>query len=248
MKCGENKIMKCIEFNLNDNISVAEYILDKHTEIIVLSHGLGGSGGTIYSFYEYFDSKNKGVFSFDYPCHGYREEKYTSYNVDNCLKTLDEVYKYLIKKYPDKKISFLATSMGSLYLYKYLMEKKPKVNKILFKCMPLNNKKTMSRLFINNDTKGKDYFTINTELKLPKKLIDDLDKTEKSLTDIKYIDKSNLLFVHGTNDEIADIKYIKDFCKKYDYNLKEIEGANHNFKTNNTKPILIKIICEFLGE
>ena len=236
--------MECVEFKLNGNISAAEHILDKHTEIIVLSHGLGGSGGTIYSFYEYFDSKNKGVFSFDYPCHGYRKEEYTYFTVDNCLKTLDEVVKYLARKYPDKKISFLATSMGSLYLYKYLMDERSNVNKVLFKCIPFNNKESMSKLFLDGET---DYFIIDGGFKVPKKLIDDLDQLEKSLDEIKYIDKNNILFVHGTKDEIANVKYTRDFCKKYDYNLKEIEGANHNFKLNNTKPVLLDITHDFLG-
>lgn len=240
--------MECIEFKINGEISAAEHISKEHDEIIVLSHGLGGNGGTIYKYFEYFDKKNKGVFSFDYPCHGHRKESYENYTVDNCLKTLDEVYNYLINKYPNKNISFLATSLGSLYLYKYIISYKPNIKKVLFKCMPLNNSKNMRKMFFKKENKNNDYFTVYPGFDLPKNLLNELDVLEKTLTVIKNIDKKNILFIHGTEDELASFHDIKDFCGKFNYELKEVAGGDHSFKTNNSKTILEETINEFLGE
>ena len=240
--------MKCIEFKINDKISVAEHISDKHSEIIVLSHGLGGSGGTIYNYYDFFDKHNKGIFSFDYPCHGYRKDTYKDYTIDNCLNTLNEVYNYLRNKYPKKEISFLGTSLGSLYLYKYILDNKPEIKRVLFKCMPLENSKKMSKMFLNKENKEKDYFTVLSGLDLPKKLLNELDNLEKSLKEINYLDKNNILFIHGTADKLANYTKIKQFCEKYNYKLKTVDDGDHNFKENNSKEILMNTINEFLGE
>lgn len=240
--------MECREFIIDGKISAAEHVLEQHTEIIVLSHGLGGDGGTIYKYFEYFNKHNKGVFSFDYPCHGHRKENYKEYTVENCLKTLDKVYKYITGKYPDKKISFLATSLGSLYLYKYIIDNEPKINKVLFKCMPLQNADNMRKAFFKNEKIKKGYFTVYPGLDLPKKLLVELNDLESSLTEIKCIDKKNILFVHGTNDELAEIKNIRTICNNFHYSLKEVDGTNHNFKSNNGKIILTDTIHNFLGE
>ena len=240
--------VECIEFKINNEISAAEYISDQHSEIIVLSHGLSGNGGTIYSYYEYFDKQNKGVLSFDYPCHGYRNDNYKNYTVDNCLNTLNEVYKYLIKKYPNKKISFLGTSLGSLYLYKYILDNKPKIEKVLFKCMPLENSKNMTKMFLNDENKDKDYFTVFPGLDLPKTLLNELKTLEYGLKEIDYLSKEKILFIHGTADKLANFEKTKDFCEKFNYNLKVVYGGDHNFKENNSKSVLMDTINEFLGE
>lgn len=61
--------------------------------------------------------------SFDFPYHGERKNRYNKYTVKNCLKTIDNVYKFVVKKYSNIKIDFMGKSLGSLYLYNEILKK-----------------------------------------------------------------------------------------------------------------------------
>ena len=77
-------------------------------------------------------------------------------------------------------------------------------------------------------------------------MLDDLNELERNLSDITCTDKKNILFIHGTADNVASLDDVRQLCNKFNYNLYEIDGADHNFKKNNSKEILNNTIVKFL--
>lgn len=233
---------------LSDGTPICEVVPDKMKEVIILCHGLGGNKNFFHPLEEKLADINIGIVSFDFPYHGERKNRYNKYTVKNCLKTIDNVYKFVVKKYSNIKIDFMGKSLGSLYLYDYLFVHKPKINKVIFQCLPLDNKVQMNKNFLNNPHNTDKYFCVGYGRKLPIKLLSDLDDLEKQISDIDYIDKRNILFIHGTDDNIASLDKVKKLCSMYHYNLYEIAGADHNFKKNNSKEMLNNKIVEFLNK
>lgn len=233
---------------LKDGTPICEVIPEQMDEIIILCHGLGGNKNFYHPLEEKLMKINVGLISFDFPYHGERKNKYTTYTVKNCLKTIDNVYKCVLKQYKGIKIDFMGKSLGSLYLYSYLQQNNPKINKVIFQCMPLNNKVKMTHDFFNNPKNTDKYFCVGYGRKLPKKLLDDLEELESNLLDIKCTDKKNILFIHGTDDKVASLNDVKKLCNKFHFNIYEIAGADHNFKADNSRKKLEDKIIEFLKE
>lgn len=231
---------------LKDRTPICEIIPKDMDRLVILCHGLGGNKNFYHPLEERLIKEKIGLISFDFPYHGERKNKYTTYTVKNCLKTIDNVYKYAKNSYKDIKISFIGKSLGSLYLYTYIKEKSPSVDKVIFQCLPLKNKKKMTDDFLSNPKNTDKYFYVGYGKKLPVKLLDDLDEIEHNLSDITYINKSNILFIHGTEDKIASLDNVKKLCNKFHFNLYEIDGADHNFKINNSREKLNNKIVEFL--
>ena len=231
---------------LKDGTPICETIPKHMNEIIILCHGLGGSKNSFRPLEEKLADINIGSVSFDFPYHGTRQYKYTSYTVKNCLKTIDNVYKYVVKQHDGVKISFMGKSLGSLYLYTYLQQKSPSVDKVIFQCLPLDNKARMIHDFFNNPKNTDKYFGVGYGRKLPKKLLEDLDELERNLSDIVCTDKKNILFIHGTADDVASLDELKQFCNRFHFKLYEITGADHNFKSNNSREKLNNKIVDFL--
>ena len=230
---------------LNDGTPILEVFPKHMDEVVILCHGLGGNKNNFHSLAEILAKINVGTISFDFPYHGERKNKYTTYTVQNCLKTIDNVYKYATKQYAGVKISFIGKSLGALYLYAYLQTNNPLVHKVIFQCLPLNNKKKMTDDFLGNLKNTDKYFWVGYGKKLSKKLLDDLDKLEKNLSDITCTDKNNILFINGTKDKVALLEDVKQLCNKFHYNLYEIAGADHNFKVNNSKEKLKNATVKF---
>ena len=231
---------------LKDGTPICEVIPKHMDEVVILCHGLGGNKNFFHPLEEKIADTNIGIISFDFPYHGERKNKYTTYTVNNCLKTIDNVYKYVVMQYDGVKVSFMGKSLGSLYLYAYLQQKSPSVDKVIFQCLPLNNKVKMIYDFFNNPKNTDKYFCVGYGRKLPKKLLDDLNELERNLSDITCTDKKNILFIHGTADNVASLDDVRQLCNKFNYNLYEIDGADNNFKKNNSKEILNNTIVKFL--
>ena len=230
---------------LKDGTPICEIIPKHMKEVLILCHGLGGNKNFFLPLEEKLADINIGIVSFDFPYHGERKNKYTTYTVKNCLKTIDNVYKHVIKQYDGVKVSFMGKSLGSLYLYVYLQQKSPLAYKVIFQSLLLNNKEKMAHDFFNNPKNTDKYFCVGYGRKLPKKLLDDLDELERNLSDITCTDKKNILFIHGTADTIASLENVRQLCDKFHFNLYEIVGADHNFKVNNSKKKLNDKIVEF---
>lgn len=230
---------------LQDGTPICEVIPKHMEEVVILCHGLGGNKNFFHPLEEKLADINIGIISFDLPYHGERKNKYTTYTVKNCLKTIDNVYKYVIKQYDGIKVSFMGKSLGSLYLYAYLQQKSPLVYKVIFQCLPLNNKVKMTHDFFNNPKNTEKYFCVSYGRKMPKQLLDDLDELERHLSDITCIGKKNILFIHGTADNVASLDDVKQLCNKFNFNLYEIPGADHNFKHNSSRTKLEDMISSF---
>ena len=230
---------------LKDGTPICEIIPKHMKEVLILCHGLGGNKNFFHPLEEKLADINIGIVSFDFPYHGERKNKYTTYTVKNCLKTIDNVYKHVIKQYDGVKVSFMGKSLESLYLYVYLQQKSPLAYKVIFQSLLLNNKEKMAHDFFNNPKNTDKYFCVGYGRKLPKKLLDDLDELERNLSDITCTDKKNILFIHGTVDTIASLENVRQLCDKFHFNLYEIVGADHNFKVNNSKKKLNDKIVEF---
>lgn len=230
---------------LKDGTPICEIIPKHMKEVLILCHGLGGNKNFFHPLEEKLADINIGIVSFDFPYHGERKNKYTTYTVKNCLKTIDNVYKHVIKQYDGVKVSFMGKSLESLYLYVYLQQKSPLAYKVIFQSLLLNNKEKMAHDFFNNPKNTDKYFCVGYGRKLPKKLLDDLDELERNLSDITCTDKKNILFIHGTADTIASLENVRQLCDKFHFNLYEIVGADHNFKVNNSKKKLNDKIVEF---
>ena len=127
----------------------------------------------------------------------------------------------------------------------YLQQKCPLVNKVVFQCLPLNNKVKMTRDFFNNSKNTDKYFCVGYGRKLSIKLLDDLDELERNLSDITCTDNGKILFINGTADNVASLDDVKQLCKKFHFNLYEIIGADHNFKANDSRKKLNDKIVEF---
>lgn len=231
---------------LKDGTPICEVIPEQMNEIIILCHGLGGNKNFYHPLEEKLVKINIGLISFDFPYHGERKNKYTTYTVKNCLKTIDNVYEYVLKQYKGIKIDFMGKSLGSLYLYSYLQQNSSKINKVIFQCMPLNNKVKMTHDFFNNPKNTDKYFCVGYRRKLPKKLLDDFEELESNLLDIKCTDKKNILFIHGTDDKVASLNEVKKLCNRFHFNIYEIASADHDFKANNSMKKLEDKIIDFL--
>lgn len=89
---------------LNDGTPICEVVPDKMNEVIILCYGLGGNKHFFHPLEEKLVDINIGIVSFDFPYHGERKNRYNKYTVKNCLKTIDNVYKFVVKKYSNIKI------------------------------------------------------------------------------------------------------------------------------------------------
>ena len=243
---------------LNDRgyeIFFDEYVPEGANKIVVALHGFSSSrkSSCILMLKDKLYEYKIGVVTFDFPAHGESLISGRGLSVDNCLKDLDFIYKYIREKYPKIEISLFASSFGGyigmLYKHLYSVEFKDfifrapaiKMYEVLYK--DIIDEKTENELNINGYFK----FGYERELDIYLSFLEELKKYNIFKL---YEGSTNLNYniIHGTVDDVVPINDSIEFCEKYGSILYKVEGADHRFKKYGELEQVIDIVFDILKQ
>ena len=241
---------------LNDrgyDIFFDEYIPENVNKIVIALHGFSSSrmSTCITMLKDKIYNYNIGVITFDFPAHGESliDGKYLL--VDNCLKDLDFIFKYIKNKYPNVEVSLFASIFGGyiglLYQNLYNIEFKdvilraPAIRMYDVFCKDIIDDKVKNELIINGSFK----FGYDRIINIHSDFIEELKKYDLFQL---YDGKKNLKYniIHGTIDDVVPVDDSIEFCKKFGAILYEIKGADHRFKKEGQLDQVIDIALNIL--
>ncbi len=220
-------------------------------KIVVICHGYGGSmqGRTVLSIAPLLVNKGIGAVSFNWPGHGNSIMSGEWFTVKNCLRDLDSVYEYISEKYPECTIYLMGTSFGGYMALLYNSIYMRSVNKLAVRCCALDMRGIFEEKLIGDQLRHlENYGSI---------MVDDCDRpftvTREFYKDlIKYdaitefaAQRTKYLFVHGSDDEIAPLYDVREFCEDKDLDLEVIDNADHFMSDDNHLAICNNSILKF---
>lgn len=232
-------------------ISAKSTIPENSRKIVIICHGYGGSmdARTVDSLAPSLYDKGIGTVAFNWPGHGNSMMSGKWFTVKNCLRDLDSVYEYICEKYPQTKIYLMGTSYGAYIALLYNSIYAKNIDKLVAKSCALDMKDIFEKKLIGDDLKQlKNYGSI---------LVEDIERpltiTEEYYAElIKYNavsefnpGRTDMLFIHGSDDEIAPYYVIKEFCDENKLALETISGADHFFSNDNHLSICNNAIIKF---
>lgn len=241
---------------LNDRgyeIFFDEYIPEDVNKIVVALHGFSSSrkSSCILMLKDKLYEYKIGVIAFDFPAHGESLISGKSLSVDNCLKDLDFICKYIREKYPKIEISLFASSFGGyvgmLYKHFYDMDFKD----VIFRAPAIKMYDVLQRDIIDekieNELKINGYFKFGYEREIDI-FLSFLEELKQYNIFKLYEGRINLNYniIHGTDDNVVPINDSIEFCEKFDSILYRIEGADHRFKKYGELDQVIDIALDIL--
>ena len=242
-------------------------------------HGVGGSGERLPNFVKSISKNNVILYSIDLPGHG-RSEPKGVFNYNLSVKAIYAAKYILRERYPNVPLIFITHSMGSSIIFYYAAKLRESVCAIALsppfrlvrkKDIYLNLKLlyyTFKTLLFPNQYVRLDELIDRIDLKLPEglntyALASPLYKVSSAISLIagvletsrylKNIPKNScIILVHGTRDEICDVRGTIDAYEKLKENLKYVSlkllpGCDHNFNGFDDEKFL-SVISKSLDE
>ena len=241
-----NYKISCYEF-LPENVDNVDI-----KNVIIACHGFCGDkdSSVIQELANSLEKYNYCVITLDFPGHGKSETDGEYFTLENCVNDFNDVEKYVMDNFKNAEIGLFASSYGAYVVLEKLRNSSNVYNKIVFRCPAINMQKTFEDSILKEN---KDIFIKQGELlvgfrrmlNVKLKFYDELKKND-------YINnynlKNNILIIHGTEDDMAPIKYSIQFENKFKDKVKlvKIEGADHRFKKPGEIEKVIQIATDYI--
>lgn len=224
-------------------------------KIAIVIHGFSGSkvGPTGALLLKKLPPEGIGVVTFDLPQHGESPSAFDDLRVDNCIRDIITVEKYVTDNYPDAEIYYFASSYGAYLTSLYISSHEHKGTKAFFRSAAVN----MPERFQNFPEEELKQFReqgwamidhdYHHPMKIPQEFVDDLQKND--LFELYDPDNETELFmVHSDTDEIIEFDKAKAFSEKFNIPLVVVHGADHTLSPEYAQEILLKNCIEFFGK
>lgn len=232
------------------------YAKDLHEiqNAVIVMHGFGSSkdGRSTVKFGERLIAKHRNcaALAFDWPCHGADARKRLL--VEECFAYLDAVLDYAHTQLGVQQIDAYANSFGGYLTLSYLAAKGNPFRKIALRAPAVQMYQTllanMSEAERAKAEKGKDVMLgFERKMKIGKDFLDAL--REGDVMRRSYLDYAdNMLILHGTADEMIDLRVSQAFAENNVVELVEVEGADHPFSQPKHMDWAIRRIIAFLAD
>lgn len=236
MKIQEFKIKSLNEYNISTKLYLPE---SKPKEIIIAIHGFGGDkeSSTINLLAEKMLDVGFGLICFDFPGHGESEVEADELTIDNCINDIISIEDYIKVKYDNEiKIDIFATSFGAYITLLKLFKYETKYNKIILRAPAIKMDEILKNTLLRepfDKFKERGFTKLGFErvMNIPFSFYQELKQNQ-----ILKLYKNNhkILIIQGTEDDVAPIKDTKELISldKSNFELFEIEGADHRMKKN----------------
>lgn len=196
--------------------------------IVIAIHGFSSSKNSfvINKIAPFLKKEKIGLICFDLPGHGSRYKEKLS--VQACLDSIKEIENKIRKIYKGK-ISFTGASFGGFLVLRYLQNNKRKYSKVILRAPALeqydiwkDDTSENGRELIKTLESGKNYFQGKMEVDVS--MLNDYFKFDIfNNLDIKQ----DIKILYGTKDTTVSNKNIFKLAKMKNWQLFEIEGADH---------------------
>ena len=233
-------------FLINDSIHVYASLFDNMKYIILYSHGFGESKECINRHAKYLKEHNIGIIGYDFPAHGEDEKVFKEFNYNNCLSYICEVKKYLDDNYKDIPVCFMGCSFGGYMTLNYLNTYGGNYKVILnypginFCDVIIKKMNFALSYFDNHDS----LFDVKTGYTLYKDNFFGFYNHDVRLNFNK--DQNDFYIMHGEDDHTVTLDVVKDFCDKYDIELKVFPGERHGLL--NSLDLVNQEIVNFINK
>lgn len=247
-------MLKKIKGMNNYCINIKEILPEKFNEIIIACHGFGGDkeSSAIELLSKELYKQEKGVIAFDFPGHGESEVNGEFFTIDNCIRDLEQVEKYVREKYKNIKISIFATSFGAYISLLKIIRNNDNYNKIILRAPAIKMDEIFKNYLLQEDLQfflKRGYTVLGFERKITiyKSFYKDL--LNNKIIDL-YNKKRKIFIIQGDQDNVAPIKDTIDFSKKNTpcIDLKILEGADHRMKKDGELEKVIEWSKQYLME
>ncbi len=180
---------------------------------------------------------------FDFRGSGNSDGKFEDMTVTSETLDAESVIQYLNnQKWFNGQFAFLGYSMGAV-IASSLIGKGYNPNSLVFWSPAFFNTSVFSKLDSFHETSENiDYKGFLIGRKFRKEIL------ERDFYIYLKEYKNNVLVVHGNNDKAVDLKEVKDFSIKQNYDFVEIDGATHKYENSNHIKKLLTATKTFLKE
>lgn len=203
------------------NIKQIKYLNNNPNKIIIYVHGLGSNKEMINRFSKKLLEKGIGIVSFDQPCHGEDKTDFKYFNIELCIKYLNNIIDELKNNY-NSKIYLFGSSFGGFVILNKLLEDNKNIEKSILMSPAINfysiikRKMNIDDNYFNNNK----YLELYNDIKLYKDTYFDIKKREEILLKTPL---NNVYIIQGNIDKTV---YLDDI-KNYTNNIKIIDNGKH---------------------
>jgi alpha/beta superfamily hydrolase len=234
-------------------IPCISYLNKNNEKVVIISHGLGSSkeSPTAKAVSSALIDLGIGTIAFDFPAHGDSPVDGEYFSIKNCLDDLAIVESYVNEQLPDAQISYFSSSFGA-YINLIHLATRPHLGiKSFLRCAAVDlpgifRKETTPEIENQLNTQG--YIVLDKNyhrpLKITKQFCEDLEKHD--LFELYKPSNTELLMIHGNEDETASVLDARRFSKQFGIKLIEVKGADHQFKIPGGMKQVIDTAIEFL--
>lgn len=126
----ENEFQVPCLFNIPENCE----------KVVIIIHGICSCKESDNATFllNYMPQNGIGAIAYDQPAHGSQEAAREELRIKNCLDSLAEVEKYIIKNYPGKEVCYFGSSFGAYILGLYLALRKHQGTRAFMRCAAVN--------------------------------------------------------------------------------------------------------------
>ncbi|MCF0105617.1 MAG: alpha/beta fold hydrolase [Holdemanella sp.] len=231
----------------------AERFNDIHS-VIIFCHGFGGhkDNNAAYNFAQKTIKKHKDIvlITFNWPCHGDDVKK--KLRLEDCDMYLHFVLKYVQEIWKDVNVYCYGTSFGGYLTLKYIKEHGNPFKKIALRSPAVCMYDVLKNRILSNDDWDRLQGNKEVSAGFDKKIFIDKQYVEQlkhnDITQYDYIDLcEDILFIHGSEDEIVPFETVYDFSNDNIIELVVIEGAEHRFRNVDHMNQANEAIWKFFG-
>lgn len=230
-------------------IPYIENLRGDEEQVVIIAHGFGSSmqSPTAQMVLENLPKVGIGAIAFDFPAHGASLVDGDTLSVANCIADLVAVEEYVRNKCPKAKISYFGSSFGAYITLLYLSQHPEKDGKAFLRSAAVN-----MHVIFENPTEAEAFamaqqghliINYGTPLKLTQKFVEDLK--EHDLFELYKPGASNVMMIHGSEDETIDYEKAIDFAEKFDITLITVEGGDHRLSSDGMPEAVVMTAMDF---
>lgn len=218
-------------------------------QVVIIAHGFGSSmqSPTAQMVLKELPKLGIGTIAFDFPAHGASKVDGDVLSVKNCVEDLGAVEDYVRQKCPKAKINYFGSSFGAYITLLYLSAHPEKDGKAFLRSAAVN-----MHVIFENPTEAEAFamaqqghliINYGTPLKLTAKFVEDLKKHD--LFEEFKAGASDVMMIHGAEDETIDYKKAVEFSQKFDIPLITVEGGDHRLSAEGMPEAVVMTAIDF---
>ena len=231
------------------DIPYIENLRGDEEQVVIIAHGFGSSmqSPTAQMVLNELPKAGIGTIAFDFPAHGASSVDGDLLSVSNCIADIGTVEEYVRSKCPRAKINYFGSSFGAYITLLYLSQHLEKDGKAFLRSAAVN-----MHVIFENPTEAEAFamaqqghliINYGTPLKLTQKFVEDLK--EHDLFELYKPGASNVMMIHGSDDETIDYNKALAFAQKFDIPLITVQGGDHRLSADGMPEDVVKRAIDF---